>query len=181
MKKILIVAGVIACSALQTYAQGQFVFANGGITPSAPVYVGSLTSGVKTDATYSFDYIYTSGTTVSASALTTEGITVTGIANGLFNGSTQILPVTGTITAEIRGWKTSLGATYDTAYAAQGGNYTGTSTLLTISLGNPAGSPPSTATKLGTILSSFYVITPEPSTIALGAMGLSLLVFRRRK
>jgi len=182
MKKVAIIASVFICTALQTFAQGQFNFSNIGLSPAALVYVGSVGSGVLTDNTYDFNYVYALAPNATASQLTSIGLATpkVGMAGGEFLGGTQTFAnYTGTITLQIQAWKAAGGSTY--AQAVQNGAYAGESSIMQVALGNPQGSPPGTATKLGGILSSFAVTTPEPSTIALAVIGLSVLLFRRRK
>jgi len=64
--------------------------------------------------------------------------------------------------------------------AAQNGGFVGT-VLWSQGTSNPGGSPPIAPPNLGGMPSVNLVIIPEPSMLALGAMGLaSLLIFRRR-
>jgi hypothetical protein len=76
------------------------------------------------------------------------------------------------------------GGTYTTyAAALAAGVPTGESPLDNLTaLGNPAGSPPVTAPDLQGLESfSLALPIPEPSTVALGVIGASTLLFRRRK
>jgi len=76
-----------------------------------------------------------------------------------------------------RAWKATF-ASYSAAKAA--GTGWGQSAPITITSGNPAGSPPTTPADISGI-SSFKLNVPEPSTIALGLLGAGALALRRRK
>lgn len=188
MKKLLIAAAMVA-GALSSFAQGQFLFTTYLVTPALPIYINSTTSGTvfggTVEGTTSYvDYIYSQSANVSdASLLNLSLATPVAIkAAGTFSGSKQTIAgvKTGPISLEVRAWNG--GSTY--AAALQNPNaYTGTSAILQVTLGDPNASPtPGVATPASDWFKSFSVTkTPEPTTIALGVMGLSLLVFRRRK
>jgi hypothetical protein len=168
MKKLMLIAGLIACSALQTFAQGQFSCKN---TADAAVYIGYVGSSqlVGTDYTYDFVYAKASGVT-SSDGLTVASSTKAGKANGLFSfGTITVDNYKGTISFQVRCWETSLGSTYSAAYSADGGNYTGKSDIIEISL-SVAPAPVTLLSDAG--FKSFYVTVPEPTTIAHCAMGL---------
>jgi hypothetical protein len=177
MKKLILIAGLIACGALQSFAQGVFAANNNSKTL---VYLGTVGGSLVQDD-YSFDAIYaTSSGITDSSALVLSTKAVDGDGDGGFTiGNITVANYTGTISVEIRAWKTSLGSTYATAYSADNGLYTGTSAIFNVALTVP---PSQVAQITSSGFKSFAVNTvPEPATIALGVMGLSLLVFRRRK
>lgn len=94
-------------------------------------------------------------------------LTLTGLAAG---ADTQV---------QVRVWESKY-ADFAAAQAA-GGKY-GQSAILTLKTGN-AGVPPTLPTAL-TGLASFNLaggVIPEPSTIALGLLGATVLMLRRRK
>lgn len=99
--------------------------------------------------------------------ITKGAVTVAGVPGG----------TSGTL--ELRAWKGALGATYEAALAAGGGNDVGKSLPINITLGG-AGNPPSTPPNL-VGLQSFTVVVPEPSIAALGLLGAGLLLIRRKK
>lgn len=84
-----------------------------------------------------------------------------------------------TITVELRAWHANAGADWTTQLANSSG-FSGKSALYQVSeLAKGINPPPSVSN-----FSSFTLApnsVPEPSTIALGVMGLSVLLFRRRK
>ena len=183
MKKFLIMASILWCAALSN-AQGLFTFSNFALTPAAPIFVDVVGGPTKAGVGYSVDYVYAKQPNINnASLLDVEGGTrsLTG-TSGIFSGGDVTVPnYVGIISLQIRAWLTADGATYS---AASISGHTGASTIMQVSLGNPDAIPPGTATSLEGKLSSFAVTAsavPEPSTIALGVMGLSVLLFRRRK
>jgi hypothetical protein len=196
MKKSLIIASIGVCSALQAFAQGEFTFATKTISPAAPIYVDTVGGTTKIGAGYSVDYVYATGSGVTDTSLFTLKGKVAGVqytstaltgSAGTFSGGIQDIytstgaAYTGTISLVIRAWQTSAGS-YENAVANKGTYYYGSSSIINLPLGDPNAQPPGSSTALSGYLSSFAVTkTPEPSTIALGVMGLSLLVFRRRK
>jgi len=94
-------------------------------------------------------------------------VTVPGIAGG------------SSASVELRAWKSSLGATYEAALAAGGGNNVGKSSPITLTLGG-GGTPPAPDANLAG-LQGFMIPVPEPSIAALGLLGAGLLVIRRKK
>lgn len=80
-------------------------------------------------------------------------------------------------TIQVRAWAVADGATYEAALAANGKR--GVSNIITVTTGG-AGEPPALPANL-TGLTSFTLIIPEPSTIALGLLGVGALLLRRRK
>jgi hypothetical protein len=99
-----------------------------------------------------------------------EDITLNAQANG-FNGIAD--GSTGTF--QLRAWYSGGGATsYAAAVAA--GVPNGEDNAVNITLN----SPPNNASSMNPLTSFSLVSTPEPSTIALGVMGASAFLFRRR-
>jgi len=168
--------------AVGAFAQGQVNFANRVVgSYDAPVFVDSL-AGVRAGAGY-MAQLYAGAT---AGALTAVGSPVpfrTGAAAGYVTSSTVVIPsvAPGAVAQiQMRAWATSAGATYEAALAASGG--TGQSAILAITTGG-AGNPPSLPANLDG-LASFAIVggtVPEPSLLALGALGGLALLIRRRK
>jgi hypothetical protein len=140
----------------------------------------------------------TQGTVLTSSQLTTEGSYVTGGGNtiinmsttalkaGYFNntsGSTVYIPgsvVGGSDSLQLRAWYNGGGALSTWALGDVPGNYAGASPVFNID--NLQVSSGNSVNLVG--LQTFNVAlipTPEPSTIALGVIGVSALLFRRRK
>jgi len=185
MKKLLLLASVIlgSCGA---YAQGYLNFANAAAGVNAPVRdtssgnPGVLLSGPGFQAQL---WVGPSGT-VDASVMTNNAAGVstsfnTGAQAGYFTGGHTVVngAAPGTvITAQVRAWNVASGATYQTATDR------GTSILFQVTLGgpSPAADPPMTG--LGNNAFTIAQTVPEPSSIALGLLGLgAIALFRRRK
>jgi len=87
----------------------------------------------------------------------------------------------GAVTLQVRAWSSAF-ATYAAAAAAPGTAAFGKSSLFSLALtGNPNGGPLSTLPVDLTGFQGFALAVPEPSTIALGALGLGSLFFVRRR
>ena len=179
----------------------------GPITQTYPgsVYLGGTATGSGPGAGGYFNgnlytvglYLDTSATAVANDVATgvpvaTTGITTTGGQNnggiwatsGLTSIDALIAPGT-PVFVELACWYNGGGAvSYSTAAVAGVPHGEGSVSTSEATLGGQGASgPPATAPNLaGLGLTSFdLVTTPEPSTIALGVMGASALLFRRRK
>jgi len=187
MKKLLFAfAFVAACIGVQ--AQGTITFnnsaalkiTNGVGSPS----VGQGAAGATVALYFSTD----TNSPASGLAISTAFITNTlsGANAGLFIGGTRALPgVAGAVVilAQIRAW-TGAFATYEDAVTASsdGVTHIGVSQLFTLQLGGN-GFPTASLTAPGK-LNAFTIAPgiPEPSSIALGLLGLgAIALFRRRK
>jgi hypothetical protein len=184
MKKLLIALAAVLVSAA-TYAQGTINFntrfATAGV--DAPVTLTS-TTGPGAGPAYSAALYLVNGSTLTLipSSVTTFR---DGSSNPLF--AKYINAVTATVdgvatgspaTVRMRAWLTSRGS-YDAAVAAGAGEFGESGNLSITALGGgalPPGDLPSTATFTG-----FVIPVPEPSTLALGALGAAALLLRRRK
>jgi hypothetical protein len=175
MKKLLLTLALVAMTAA-TYAQGTIAFGNSALTKymvnSAPATLTPV---------FSFG-VFVNGSatpvpTLGASSTTTAGIIVAPSVYAI--PGTDPLQV---VSLQIKGWDAQY-ASYDAARAA--GGLAGATDVRQVTLGPTAG--PGTViwqTATGTNPSRFLPINivPEPSTIALGVLGLgSLLLFRRRQ
>jgi hypothetical protein len=184
MKKALMVLSSLLV-AVGAFAQGQVNFANRVVgSYDAPVFVGSLT-GAKADGPTYMAQLYAGPSATTLAAIGAPIPFRTGAAAGYITSSTQIIPTVapGAVAqVQMRAWATAAGATYEAALAANGG--TGQSAILAITTGG-AGSPPSLPANLDG-LASFAIVggvpnVPEPSVLALGALGGLALLIRRRK
>jgi hypothetical protein len=174
MKKLIIVSACLF-AAVGALAQGTVNFANTSTTGlitynGANAAVGSLTVGL---------YYGVAGTTDPA---TLTLIKTTGIAApGRYLGGTATATSSAGGSAavfEVRAWA-GASVSYEAAVAA--GADSGRSGLFNVAvLGNPTGTPPTPAATLGAPAFTVAVV-PEPSTIALGLLGLGALLIRRRK
>jgi len=183
MKKLLLLSGIMG-AALGAYAQGTLTFANAAPGVDAPVTNAMVTPRVRAAgaAFATALYIGPAGT-LNASALTTNGVSGTsanfqsGAASGYFNGGVRDIAGTiagNIITAQVRAWSTAAGGSWEAA----GPGARGESNLIQVTLGGGTALP---ANLLG--LQGFNVgVVPEPSSIALGLLGLgAIALFRRRK
>jgi hypothetical protein len=188
MKKILLTfTGILLAIGVQ--AQGTVNFANNAATA-----ISNILTGARVPAGSSFLaqlYYGPAGQTSDAAfiSVTNNPATFT-LAGQVLAGArnTDIAP--GAVGSfQIRAWEASLGANWDLAYAnwLTGANPTavlGKSSIIQVTTANPFSVPPGTPTSLvtGTGLTGFYLTpVPEPSVIALGALGLAAILWRRRK
>jgi len=128
--------------------------------------------------------LYVGPAGAAASALTTNGVSggpsafsSTPAQAGYFTGSSRVLtgfPGGTTVTLQVRAWATATGNSWESATTR------GESPTLQFTLGTPPATAPN---MVG--LQAFNVaplIVPEPSSIALGLLGLgALALIRRRK
>jgi len=178
MKKVLLTAFAVMAS-LSLFAQGTVTYANNSSTKvlldkgdgSAIVNAGSP---------------YVVGLWYGAAGSTADQLTYVGdtskksLANGGFLGGTLNLPSAGTYTLQLRGWDGSKG---DYAASKAAGVW-GDSALWTQGTGNPTASPsvpPVSIVAAGNFSGMTIHIVPEPSTIALGILGLGGLFLLRRR
>jgi len=185
MKKFLLTISLVAVT-VAGFAQGTINFNNrvtdpnnGQLVVDAPVFnVGGVT---KLSGTTFQAMLYAGAQTTDATSLSAVGTSIgfrTGSGAGYFQtGVTYDRTIASvapgaTATLQMRVWDTTTGATWETA------SIRGASGLINIVTGG-AGSPPSLpANMIG--LQSFSLV-PEPSTIALGVLGMAGLVFIRRR
>jgi len=189
MKKLLAALALLAI-VTSGYSQGRVNFSNGSTTPITLSDTGAPISGA---GTYTFGlYVGTSGTPESSLVLAITGAN-TALAGRMSGGNPAPLSApwdTGTapnaypLTFQIRGWSTAAGS-YDAALASGNSSwYAGKSALGTVT---PTFSPVGAAALYGTtgggLVPGFALNpVPEPSSIALGLLGLgAVALFRRRK
>ncbi len=188
MKKLLFTfALMVACIGVQ--AQGTITFNSSGPLKISNAPPSALAGQGAAGATVALYFSTDTNAPRSALAISTAMITNTlsGANAGLFIGGTRALPgVAGAqiILAQIRAW-TGAFATYEDALAAamvDGVTHIGESQLFTLQLGGN-GFPTASLTAPGK-LNQFNIapLVPEPSSIALGLLGLgAIALFRRRK
>lgn len=180
MKKLLIAIAAVLVTAA-SYGQGQINFNNrvNAATPpvNAPVTVLGTGAGAGTIANMKAQLFLVSGSTKTAIGDVGTFRTTPAAATAFMSQSiTVVVPgidVGGSATVVMRAWS---GATFDSSSATPG-EYFGESGPITITLGGGTGVP---ADLSG--LQAFTVTTvPEPTTLALGAIGAAALLLRRRK
>lgn len=185
-KAIAVVAGLLA--AVAAYAQGSVNFVNflPGSGIDAPVYLGNTTTGAKLDGTAYLAQLWggPAGGTLAASgdAVPFRSGAGAGYWNAGANSARSIggVPEGANADLEVRVWAKAVGDTWEQAVAAKMDGY-GTSAKLTIKTGGAPGSTVLPADLVG--LTSFAItpVVPEPSVLALGALGAGLLLLRRKK
>jgi len=180
MKKTLLLCGLALAMAGSVYGQGQVTLINSAATAitvngtNAPATLGGgLTVGL---------YGGTAGALESGLTLVGTG---SFIAPGRYNGGIATIPTVAggaNATLQVRAWS---GPNYLSALSTPGA-FAGKSALWTQTLGGPSPTPPNPITGSpgvnGFALTQTGGVIPEPSTIALGLLGLgALALFRRRK
>jgi hypothetical protein len=183
-KTILTILGVAATFA--AFGQGTIVIANNAGATIYPVLLPDGSTAKGTD--YSVEVF--AKNTDPANKI--GGTMTLNPSNGRFSlsGGQQVPGVAPGAIADLiaRAWDNRTGATYDAA------TIKGSSTFKSAALGgdvdNDPSTPPATAPGMVTQkpegfqniqLQGGPVIIPEPSTIALGALGVAALLLRRRK
>jgi len=194
MKKTLLTSVLSLAVAVSAMAQGQVDFRNSSLTSPSGRFVFDADGTTKL-ATAAFSaQLYYSLTGVGGAFIPVTDPAVpfrnVGAGDGFWNpGVSNFRNITGTVggqtvALEVRAWSTASGATYDAA-ALVGGAHVGISTPFTYVLGgDPGNGQPATLPGPMTGFNSFsltIVPVPEPSTIALGVMGLGSLLFVRRR
>jgi len=102
-------------------------------------------------------------------------------ANGRFTGGQQNIGVAGsTVNLLVEAWDLRTGATYATA-TTKGISAVFASPTLGGDADNDPTTPALVALSMATNFKSFNLIAPEPSTVALAALGLGGLVFISRR
>lgn len=187
MKKICVTM-MITLAALGCVAQGTILFANSsssqvrccdpetGIWIAAPV--GAYTVGLWWAPAGTFDS--------SQFMFLADSATIVRPTDGYFNGGNKTIngiPPGAVVAVQVRAWETAAGS-YDAAIGS--GRWFGRSQTFTVDTGDPTSIPPGTPSSLD--VSGFKglyigpIACPEPSTVALGILGLAAcLAFKSRQ
>lgn len=184
MKKLLTLASIAFCS-LQMYAQGTINFAN----VAGQEITNRVTSArIPTASGFVVGMYYGIAGTAADSSLVLIGTGNVTPTPGRFVLGTVTTPNTtapgAACVIQIRAWSGGF-ANYDLALAAaqvDGVTVTGKSALFNVTTGNP--NPPATTPGSLSAMAPFTVglAVPEPSSIALGILGLgAIAMFRRKK
>jgi len=186
MKKLLTTA-VCSLAAAAAFGQGTFNFSSNvgstpGVSPDNTIFLPNGTTPA--DSPYQAEVAVGVGTTLSA--LTLYPASITPVTGGYIFGSA--FNVTGaaagsTVAFDILVWNPANGSTFAAASAVNGAIF-GSSGVIQGYVTGGSGSPPAVAPNPA--FNSFKLgsgtVTPEPTTLALGAMGLgAMLLARRRK
>jgi hypothetical protein len=184
-KTILALVSVVA--AVGAMAQGSVNFANRvtAVGLSAPVtdamtgtplagdaYLATLYWGTSADSLAPVTAIVGGVDTPLAQKFATAGFFVGGktLIKGAAEGAA--------IFVQVRAWEKSAGATYEAAEAALG--KVGKSNTFQVTLGGDNLSPPQTPANMVGLTSFTIAAIPEPSVLALGALGAFALILRRK-
>lgn len=182
MKKVILTLSSLLV-AIGAYAQGTVTFSMGSATAGpydAPVYVGSI-GGPKADSKY-LTQLY-AGPSDSALAAIGAAVPFRDTKPGYISATVLTIPSVAPgadARIQIKAWAVASGTSYEAASAA--GGQVGQSTIFGVKTGG-AGNPPGLpADLIG--FTSFAIgggNIPEPSILALGALGGLALLLRRRK
>src|SRR5262245_26723056 len=183
MKKTLI---AVACliGSLSTFGQGYLAFANLGAGVNSPFHTD--TGAVLAGSGYSVEMLV--GAT-SATAIDSLTPLFTGnFASGFFNGGSRTVPAadidgTGKTWVVIRAWANAGGSITSYAAAVAAGQLTGVTTAFQVTPQVSSQVPANPLTGMPLINGNGNLSTPvpEPSVLALGALGIAALFVRRRK
>lgn len=183
MKKFLAIAALVV-AAYGAQAQGNFTFSNRVTANGLDQPVFDVGGTAKVDGANFVAAIFQNGVQLGATAPFR-----TGTGAGYWNpGADSSRSIAGKFSTDVvtgftvQVWDSSKGATLDAAKAA-GGKF-GISDPFSITLGGAKSDPnlPSDVPGfMGNFKSFSLQVVPEPSVLALGALGAAALLFRRRK
>jgi len=182
MKKILTAVAVLFVS-LGALAQGTINFANGAPGVNAPI---TDASGALAAGTGFVAQLWAGATAGSLTAVSPTATFATGASAGYFFGGSRTIPGVATGSSafiQVRVWSSGF-ADWASAFAAYTANnpaaQIGGDLVPAWASPNLGGGPTPPANLIG--MQSFNLrAVPEPSTIALAALGAAALLFRRRK
>lgn len=185
MKKLIYIAAILV-AAISATAQGT-INVNNRITGTLDAPVFDVGGTVRLSGTGFFAQLYAGPAGAGDGALVAVGTPInfrTGNAAGyvVVTGLDTTIPSVAPgakAQVQLRAWDAAF-PTFAAAVAG-GGKNGGSNSFLSQNLGGPdaAGGPPALAATLVGLQS--FSLVPEPSTIALGALGIGALLFRRRK
>jgi len=185
MKKVILTLSSILV-AIGAYAQGTVNFSAREVgSYDAPVFIGTIAGGVKAEGAAYLAQLYAGPSDTSLAAIGAALPFRTGAGVGYWTKEARTIPTVAPgadAKIQVVAWAVAAGATYEAALAA--GGAIGKSAILTIKTGGD-GQPPSLPANL-VGLASFAIaggapVIPEPSILALGALGGLALLLRRRK
>jgi len=177
----LAVALCLTATALTALGQGTINFATRWGASDPPVNAQVTLGGTAVAGADYLAQLYVD----NAGSLTAVGDPVAfseGARAGYVSGGEVSVPFVApgaNATIVMRAWATASGADYEEA-AANPAGILGESGSITIALGG-VGTPPGPAADLIGLQGFELQVVPEPSTIALGLLGLAALALRRRK
>jgi len=183
MKKTLLTLAFAALAAVTSYAQGTITFANTTLSRVQWETSPGVYANVDLNAPIVYGVFWGSSAdnlalnpTLGTASATSAGIISAGSPYQIEGGA-----VGATVFMKIAGWDSSFGNNFTAAKT--GGRYYGETGVRQITLAATAG--PGTVIWSSANTALFQPlklnIVPEPSVIALGALGLGALLLRRRK
>jgi hypothetical protein len=185
MKKLIITASLMIAAAA-SFGQGQVIFANNAGTSITNILTGIATPGTSAQDDAQVG-LYVGNVGDAVGSLQLSGSTTNVFSAGRFSGGTRTLTgFTGTVQLQVRAWlATTVYPSYEAALAAAlGGDASvvlGVSAPFSFATTQSPTLPNSIA---GNGLTAIVLapVVPEPSSIALGLLGLgAVALFRRRK
>jgi hypothetical protein len=188
MKKLLVSFCSLAV-AVGAFGQGQVLSQNSGATAITNNSMGQVAARAALSTRVGFYANANNNATPTSPGWILAGGTTNLTAPGVFLGGVRIYTgfLPGNAAAfQVRAWLTTgTYANYESALAAEGatGGAFGQSVVMQITPNDPAGTAPA-PNFLNNGFQSFNIATivPEPSSIALGLLGLgAVALFRRRK
>jgi len=170
MKKALVAIAALLIS-VSAYAQGQVNFNTHVGTGATATVDARIFNPDGSAATIGFGQLFIVNADTSLTPLTPiAAFRTTTAGAGYINGGSATAPVgAGTYNLLLRAWQGTAGSTYDTAAVK------GQSGTISVTLTEAPNLPNDLAGLQG------FTMTPEPTTMALGALGLGALLFYRRK
>jgi PEP-CTERM motif len=174
MKKLLLTVSLLV-AAVTAFGQGQVIFANN----TATKVTNSVSQTAAPAGTMVGLYIGNSGAAEGSLSLITS---TNMFAAGLFQGGTRTLSgwAGGPVTLQVRAWSAGYNSYEEARLSGLNTTFTGASSLMNVTL-TTSPTPAPLLTSSG--LNQFNISpVPEPSSIALGLLGLgAVALFRRRK
>jgi len=186
MKKLLILTVTMAAT-IGALAQGTINFSNGASGVNSPIFGSDGTTRLA--GTGYIAQLWAGSSAASMAPITPTATFGTGGSAGYFFGGSRTIPTVAQGSQayfQVRVWEASAGATWAVASATigahVGGDTTGRLGPIIGPYQSPAlgGGPTPPPNLLGFQSFSLYTV-PEPSTIALGVLGLAGLLFIRRR
>ena len=183
--KIKAILFALAISSLTVFGQGLVSFRNSTVG-GTPINVDGNLMPVRGTTSYSFYFVYglSAGTLNNTSATYLNDTATAGRIESTASSVTLATPGNTATYFQMFAYETAAGS-YANAAAAPGTYHSFASSVILLSP-NPSVSPNPATPLFGTTVGSTFqgfnmVLTPEPSTIALGVLGLAGLVFVRRR
>lgn len=191
MKKTLLTMALVTLTAVATYAQGSIQMLN---SPTQKLKYEDTTGAALVDAPLGTVVGIFYGQSADNLTLARPTATITTTAGNFNGGAVYLLPgttpVTGTVVFKIAAWFNKGGTTPSEALAGVASpgitHYGESATVTSLALGPTAGPgtvlfQSATGTNPNRIKAFTLSPVPEPSVVALGALGLGALLLRRRK